>query len=181
MRLSLVCTMICALTMPATAAMEEEFALANRVFGQTSASAALDDIDGEWLSLSLLTNAAGKEVAPGLVSSLLQRICGLDPIRGSVVEATGDTSFTFAVPGRGSGVTYRFDWMNGTQFLRSFDPQTLFTSIGLDTLKGEDGDKARTNAIRQTEPVVDVYRVSADILVLATSQRTEILGRCPAE
>lgn len=181
MRIRLICALSCAFTMPAFADVEEDFALANRVFGQTSAAAVVDDIDGEWLPLSLLANTGGGEPAPGLVSTMLERMCDSDPVRGSAIEATGDTSFTLTAPGRGPGLTYRFDWTNGAQFLRSFDPQALFVSLGIDTLEGEKGDEARANALRQTEPKVSVYRVSDDILVLATSQRAEILGRCSAE
>lgn len=181
MRISLISALSCALAMPALAGVEEDFALANRVFGQTSATAVLDDIDGEWLPLSLLADTGGGEPAPGLVSSMLERMCGLDPVRGWVIEATGDTSFTLVVPGRGPGLTYRFDWTSGAQFLRSFDPQTLFMSRGLDTLEGEKGDEARANALRQSEPHVNIHRVSADMLVMATSQRADILGRCSAQ
>ncbi|MDR7126358.1 hypothetical protein [Pseudotabrizicola sp. 4114] len=166
---------------PALADMEADFARAASIFGPVTVETVLDDIDGEWLPLSTLANLTGEAPSPGLATSLTGRICGLDPVRGSILTATGESGFTVDVPSRDQALTYRFDWIGGAQFVRSVDAAALFSSLGLDAMKPERRLDAQAAALRSAATVTAVYRVSPDMIVVASPDRTEIFGRCPRD
>ena len=168
-----------ALAMPAMAQVEEDFATANRIFGQTSAVTVLADLEGEWLPLSLLANLQGAEPAPGIIDGLMERFCGSQPSRGAVLSATGDAGFTLEMPSGRDTLSYRFDWVTGNSFARSVDPDALFARLGIDSLEGDQGAEARAAALAQNNQSVGVYRVSPDVLVVAAEPSTDIYGRCP--
>lgn len=178
MRIILAITLGFGFALPAAAAVEDDFAAANRMFGQVSPASTLENLDGEWLPLATLANLEGKEPAPGQITNYLEKFCDTDPGRGAVIVVGSDTSFTIGIPGR-LPITVRFDWLGGSQFARSLDPVTFFESGGLDKIEGERGDEMRAGALQQAASVANVYRASPDILVVAASPRAEIYGRCP--
>lgn len=180
MRILIACTLMMALTLPTYAQIEDDFAFANRIFGQVSAESVTSDIDGEWLPLSALSNLNGADPDPGLVESYLERICGGDPARGAIMASISGSSFEMAAANSKGDLIYRLDWLGGAQFHRSFDPDTLFNALGMDKSEGERGAAMRAGALEATTSTVDFYRVSPDLLVMATPQRAEIFGRCPA-
>ncbi|KAA0971843.1 hypothetical protein FPY71_01550 [Aureimonas fodinaquatilis] len=179
MRFTFSLALALAIVGPASAQIDEDFAKANRIFGQISAASVVDDIEGEWLPLSTLSNLNGADPDPGLVASYLERICGNDTVRGAVIEGIDQASFTMAAPNTGGELVYRFDWLGGAQFHRSFDPETLFRVRKFDTIEGEKGVEMRARALEASTSLVDLYRVSPDLLAMATPQRVEIFGRCP--
>lgn len=179
MRILITCTLTAALTFPAYAQIEDDFAFANRIFGQATPQSVLADIDGEWLPLSTLANLNGNDPDPGLVDSFLERICGKNPARGSLITGLSDSSFEMATANAGGELMYRFDWLGGAQFHRSFDPDALISALGLDKSEGERGVEMRANALASATSLVDFYRISPDLLAMAAPQRVEIFGRCP--
>lgn len=179
MRFLIVASLAMALAGPAHAQIEDDFAVANRIFGQLSPASVTSDIDGEWLPLSTLSNLEGADPDPGLIDSYLGRICGNDPVRGSLITSLGDSSFEMVAANSGGELTYRFDWLGGAQFHRSFDPEALFSALALNRSEGERGTEMRGDALAAATSLVDFYRVSPDLLAMATPQRVEIFGRCP--
>lgn len=179
MRLTLAVTLALLIAGPAHAEIDDDFAMANRIFGQVSAASVVDDIAGEWLPLSTLSNLNGADPDPGLIASFLDRICSGDPVRGAVITELDQASFEMAAANSGGELVYRFDWIRGAQFHRSVDPATLFRVFKLDTMEGERGIEMRARTLESTTSLVDFYRISPDLLAMATPQRVEIFGRCP--
>ncbi len=175
MRMILALALGVGLAAPAWADIGSDYAAAASIFVQTDAAQVLEGLDGEWLPLSALANGTPDAA---LVSSLVERFCNADPARGSTIAATGANSFTLTSAGA-RPVAYRFDWLSGSQFSRSVDPDALFSGLGLDAMDGKAGDDARARALEQAVQTVSLYRTSPDILVVASPQQTEILGRCP--
>lgn len=169
-----------AIACPAHAQVEDDFALANRIFGQTSPATIISDLDGEWLPLSTLANLDGADPDPGLISSLLERICGNDPIRGARITGIDQASFEMTAPNSAGDMVYRYDWIGGSQFHRSYDPASLFRMFKFDTIEGERGFEMRARTLQGATSQVHLYRVSADLIAIAEPQRVEIYGRCPA-
>lgn len=165
---------------PASAEVETDFVTANRIFGQVSASAVTGDIAGEWLPLTTLTNAMGTDPEPGLAESALERFCGNDPMRGAVITAIDEASFAMTEPNSADELTYRFDWIGGAQFHRSFDPEALFRLRRFDTMEGERGMEMRARTLEALSQPTAIYRIAPDLMAIATPQRVEIFGRCPA-
>lgn len=166
---------------PALADMDTDFADATEVFGQTPVERRIDNIDGEWLPLSTLANLRGEAPAPGRAASLIANNCGSDPVRGAIITATGDSGFTLDTRLAHTTLTYHFDWIGGAEFIRSVDAAALFSGYGLDRMKPERRLDAQAAALRAAATVTSVYRVSPDMIVIATSDRTEIFGRCPGD
>lgn len=179
MRLTLAFTLAFVVAGPAHAEIEADFADANRIFAQVSPLAVTDDIADEWLPLSTLANLNGAEPDPGLISSFIERICGNDPVRGATFTPLDDSSFEMTSATARGDLTYRFDWIGGAQFYRSFDPAALFSALGLDTMDAERGQEMRARSLDGTSSLVTVYRLTPDLLAMATAQRVEIYGRCP--
>ena len=179
MRLAPAATLTALIIAPAYAQIDEDFAMANRIFGQVSSASVTDDIDGEWLPLSTLANLNGAEPDPGLAGSYLERICGNEPVRGAVMTGIDDASFEMAPANSGGELVYRFDWIGGVQFHRSFDPAALFGALKLDNMDGERALDMRARTLESNTSLVDFYRISPDLLAMATPQRVEIFGRCP--
>lgn len=163
---------------PVQAQLEADFAAANRILGQITPAAVVDTIEGEWLPLTTLANLQGEDPDPGLIDSLLERICGNDPERGALITAIDASSFEMTAPNSGGDMVYRFDWIGGAQFLRSFDPAALFSMLKFDTMDGERGIEMRARALEATATMVSLYRVSPDLLAVAEPRRVEIYGRC---
>lgn len=182
LRIAVACAIGLALTGPVLAGTDEDFELATRLFGAVTAEPVVDGIDGKWLPLSTLANLQGTRPATGLAGSYLARFCTSEPTRTLTVARQGQSAFTIEQPSRANQkLTYRFDWIGGSQFVRSFDPRALFAHLGFDRLEGNKGVDARAKALQGAKPLVDIYRVSPDILVVATPPRAEIYGRCPAD
>jgi len=179
MRFPLAFALALAVAGPAHAQLDDDFAAANRTFGQVSATGVVDDLDGEWLPLSTLSNLNGEDPDPGLITSLLERICGNDPVRGAVFTVLDQASFEMVSANSGGELVYRFDWIGGARFHRSVDPQALFRVRGFDTIEGERGIEMRASVLESTASQVDLYRISPDLLAMATQPRVEIFGRCP--
>lgn len=166
MRFLITCTLAMALAGPAHAQIANDFAMANRIFGQTSPASVTTDIDGEWLPLSTLSNLNGVDPDPGLVESHLDRFCGADPARGALFTRLNDANFEMAAANTRGKLIYRFDWLGGAQFHRSFDPDALFNALSLDGEKGGRGAEMRADALGTTTSLVDFYRVSPDLFGL---------------
>lgn len=179
MRLTLAFTLALVVASPAHAEIDADFADANRIFAQASPLAVTDDISGEWLPLSTLSNLNGAEPDPGLISGLIERFCGNEPVRGATFTQLGDSSFEMTSTTARGDMAYRFDWIGGAQFYRSFDPAALFSALGLDTMDGERGQEMRARSLDETSSLVDFYRITPDLLAMRTPQRVEIYGRCP--
>jgi hypothetical protein len=180
MRFALAFALTAAIAGPSHAQMDDDFALANRIFGQPTAAEVIADIEGEWLPLSTLANLNGADPDPGPITSLLGRICGNDPARGAIITEIDQGSFELAAPNSGGDMVYRFNWIAGSLFHRSFDPASLFSMLKLDTIEGERGSEMRARALQGAANQVNLYRVSKDLFALAEPHRVEIYGRCPA-
>jgi hypothetical protein len=163
---------------PAFAQVDDDFALAAKIFGKITPAATIEDLDGEWLPLSTLANLAGTDPNSGLAADLLERFCNNSPARGAIVAEIDETSFTMTTSNPRGELAYRFDWIGGSLFHRSFDPSALFSLGGLDTMEGERGVEMRATLLGETTSQLNIYRVSADMIVLAEPQRVEIFGRC---
>lgn len=163
----------------ALADMDTDFAAAAEIFGPTPVEGRINDLDGEWLPLSTLANLEGEAPSPGRAASLIADHCGSDPVRGSVITVTGDPGFTLDLRHGDTTLTYHFDWIGGAEFVRSVDAAALFSAYGLDRVNPERRLDAQAAALRSAATVTSVYRFSPDMIVVATSDRTEIFGRCP--
>jgi hypothetical protein len=179
MRFTLALTLALSIAVPAYSQIDDDFAMANRMLGQESAANVIADIDGEWLPLTTLSNLRGADPDPGLISSLLERICGNEPVRSAQFKGLDPASFQMIAPNSGEELVYRFDWMRGAQFHRSVDPEALFRTLRFDKMEGEKGIAARARALESIASLVELYRVSPDLLAMTTPQRVEIYGRCP--
>ncbi len=180
MRFALAFALTAAIASPSYAQTEDDFAQANRIFGQPTAAVITSDIAGEWLPLSTLANLKGADPDPGLITSLLERICGNDPARGAVITEIDGGSFEMSAPNSAGDMVYRFDWISGSLFHRSFDPAALFSMLSLDAIEGERGAEIRARTLQSAASQVHLYRVSSDLIALAEPYRVEIYGRCPA-
>jgi hypothetical protein len=163
MRFALAFALTAAIAGPSYAQTEDDFALANRIFGQPTAAGVISDIEGEWLPLSTLANVDGADPDPGLITSQID-----------------EGSFEMTAPNSGGDMVYRFDWISGSLFHRSFDPAALFSMLRLDAIEGERGSEIRARTLQSAASQVNLYRVSADLIALAEPHRVEIYGRCPA-
>lgn len=179
MRFTLALTLALVVAGPSYAQIDEEFTEANRIFGQLSSERVLEDIDGEWLPLTTLSNLQGADPDPGLISAYLERICGNDPVRGAVLTGLDGTSFEMIEANTGGEMVYRYDWIAGAEFYRSFDPETLFRVRKFDTMEGERGVEMRARLLDANADRVKFYRVSADLLTMVMPERVEVFGRCP--
>jgi len=179
MRFALAFALTAAIAGPAYAQIDDDFAQANRIFGQPDAASVITDIEGEWLPLSTLANLRGTDPDPGLINSLLDRICGNDPVRGAIMAGIDEGTFEMKAPNSGGDMVYRFDWIAGSLFHRSFDPAALFGMMKLDTIEGERGSEIRARTLQSAASQVNLYRVSPDLIALAEPYRVEIYGRCP--
>ena len=180
MRFALAFALTAAIAGPSYAQTEDDFALANRIFGQPTAAGVISDIEGEWLPLSTLANVDGADPDPGLITSLLDSICGNDPVRGAIITEIDEGSFEMTAPNSSGDMVYRFDWISGSLFHRSFDPAALFSMLRLDAIEGERGSEIRARTLHGAASQVNLYRVSADLIALAEPHRVEIYGRCAA-
>lgn len=180
MRFAFALALTAAVAGPAYAQIEDDFALANRIFSQTSPANIIADIEGEWLPLGTLANLDGADPDPGLITSLLERICGNDPARGAVITTIDQASFEMTAPNSGGNMVYRFDWIGGSQFHRSYDPSSLFSLLKFNTIEGERSLEMRARTLAGTPSQVHLHRVSAELITLADTERVEIFGRCPA-
>lgn len=178
MRFTLALALAIAVTGPTYSQIDADFAQANRIFGQVSPTTIVEGIDGEWLPLSTISNLKGAEPDPGLISSYLERLCGGDPVRGVVFRAVDKASFEMTHNNAGGPVSYRFDWIGGAQFHRSFDPAALFSAFKYDTMEDDKGLEMRSRTLESMTSAVDFYRISPDLIAMATPKRVEIYGRC---
>lgn len=179
MRFTLALALALGVAGPAYAQIDEDFTMANRMLGQESPASVIADIEGEWLPLTTLANLRGADPDPGLIASLLERICGNDPVRGAQFKELDPASFQMIAANSGGELVYRFDWMRGVQFHRSVDPEALFRARGFDKMEGEKGIAARARVLESNASQVELYRISPDLLAMTTQQRVEIYGRCP--
>lgn len=179
MRFVLALTLAVFIAGPSYAQIDDDFAMANRILGQPSAASVIDDIEGEWLPLTVLSNLNGADPDPGLITSLLERICGNDPVRGAIFTAIDAGSFEMAEANTAGELVSRFDWIRGAQFYRSFDPETLFSIRRFDTMDGERAIEMRASTLESRPSLVNFYRVSPDLLAMVSGQQVEIFGRCP--
>ena len=179
MRFTLAVTLALSIAVPAYAQIDDDFAMANRLLGQQTAANVIADIDGEWLPLTTLSNLRGADPDPGLISSLLERICGNEPVRGAQFMGLDPASFQMIAANSGGELVYRFDWMRGAQFHRSVEPEALFRARGFDKMEGEKGIAARARVLESNASQVELYRISPDLLAMTSQQPVEIYGRCP--
>lgn len=177
MHLTLSLTLGLSVAVPA-AQVDDAFTMANRMFSQESAASVITDIDGEWLPLTTLSNLRGADPDPGLITRLLERNCANEPVRGAQFKGLDQASFEMIAANSGGELVYRFDWMRGAQYHRSVDPEMLFRALRFDKIEGEKGIAARARALGSNASLVEFYRVSPDLLVMVTPQRSEIFGRC---
>ena len=101
-------------------------------------------------------------------------------MRGAIITGIDGASFKMAAPNSGGDLVYRFDWISGSLFHRSFDPAALFRMLRLDAIEGERGSEIRARTLQSAASQVNLYRVSAHLIALAEPHRVEIYGRCPA-
>lgn len=179
MRFTLAFTVAILIAGPAQAQIDADFAEANRIFGQVSPLNVVDDIEGEWLPLTTLSNLNGAQPDPGLIGSYIERFCGNDTVRGAVFAKVGDASFEMVAANSGGELIYRFDWIGGAQFHRSFDPAAVFAAFKFDTIEGERGLEMRARTLDGMSSRMNLYRITPDLLAMAEQQRVEIYGRCP--
>lgn len=177
MRMTLALTLALAAG-PGLAATGEDFATAHAIFGQVQPAPIVENLDGEWLPLSTLANLDGAPADPGTIDTYLERFCGNDPARGATLTTLGTSGFSLRMQSGDRTVTYRYEWLGGPEFLRTFDPDDFVAYLGIERAYPDRTEDARAHALRGMSGNVSVFRVSEDILVIAAQSRTEIYGRC---
>jgi hypothetical protein len=101
MRFTLVLTLAIVIAGPAHAQIDVDFAEANRIFGQVSPLNVVDDIEGEWLPLTTLSNLNGAQPDPGLIGSYIERFCGNDTVRGATLTKLDEASLEMVAANSG--------------------------------------------------------------------------------
>ena len=158
----------------------EDYVAADSVFGLARPADITTGLDGNWLPLSSLAGGPGAApVGADSIEGYVQEFCGRQTAIIARLEQTSETSFVMTTGPEDTSVTYRLDWLGGSRFSRSFDPDALIAQLGLDRGDDEAAIDRRAQALRQAPREVDVYRTAADILVVQSAGRAEIYGRCP--
>jgi hypothetical protein len=82
---------------------------------------------------------------------------------------------------KGTPFTQTYTLVSGAAFSQYTDPEKYFAAIGLGfELRGPDFDRARVVALSLANGVVQIYRPSADILVIVREKLyPTVLARCP--
>ena len=83
-------------------------------------------------------------------------------MRGAIISEIDQGSFEMTAPNSGGNLVYRFDWIAGSLFHRSFDPAALFSMLKIDTIEDERGSEMRARTLQ------------------GAASRVEFYGRCPA-
>jgi hypothetical protein len=79
-----------------------------------------------------------------------------------------------------AGFTQTYTLVAGATFSEYTDPVEYFAAIGLDK-PGPEHDRARAVALEFANGIVQIYRPSADILVITRDKAyPTVLARCPA-
>lgn len=135
---------------------------------------ALSNIAGKWVSL------AGPAAGTGIESygSDTEKSCKSP----AVLTLTSPDPITLKLSAKpaASEFTQTYTLVAGSTFAEYTDPAAYFAAIGLDKV-GPEYDQGRAVALSLANGIVQIYRPSADILVITRDKAyPTILARCPA-
>jgi hypothetical protein len=186
MRLSAVALALACLALPVAAAdsIADQAASAFATFagGQSQSdfntarysSVALRQIAGKWVNLSgpaagTGIESYGSDTANGCKSPAVLTLASPDVLTMTLSAKPAATAFT---------QTYTL--VAGSTFSQYTDPDEYFAAIGLDR-PGAQFDQGRAAALSLANGLVEIYRPSEDILVIARDKAyPTVLARCPA-
>lgn len=156
---------------------EESYALAESVFGKTS-QALLEDLDGEWLPMSLLTGGIDVPADPGMIAEFTERFCGTER-GGKIIESRlAGLTMTSSRPNSDALVEW-YDWVGGGKFRYNVDPEAYAAYVGI-AGEGPDAGDRRAQIWAQLPSWVSLYRPGDDVLVVVPDKGgTSIFVRCP--
>ena len=135
---------------------------------------ALSDIAGTWVSLGgpaagTGIETYGSDTEKSCKSPAILTLASPDPITLKLSAKPGTSAFIQI-----------YTLVAGSTFSQYTDPATYFAAIGLDKV-GPEYDQGRAVALSLANGIVQIYRPSADILVIARDKGyPTILARCPA-
>lgn len=128
-------------------------------------------LDGRWAAIAI----DGLEDTPA-IEDFRDRACAHPAGVVRTISVLAHGAFTIAQGPADTEVVFRLDPIGGARFSRMFDPDAVAAYLHIDQLGPEFRERTLHNLARE----LDVYRVAADILVLAADGNAEILMRCPA-
>lgn len=136
---------------------------------------ALKDVAGNWVSLNGPAAGTGIETYGTDTEAFCKgtgilRLAAPDPITMTLSAKPVDSEFTQI-----------YTMITGATFSEYTDPATYFAAIGLGPDKsGAQAEQARALALSLANGIVQIYRPSADILVITRERGyPTILARCP--
>ncbi|MGF1624638.1 MAG: hypothetical protein ACFCVH_07125 [Alphaproteobacteria bacterium] len=163
-----------------TATIGENYVAAHAIFGQTAPAEVTAGLDGAWLPLSTLAGGPGAPaVGADSIQNYVEEFCGRTLAIVARVEQLGGTGFVMTVGPEDRPVAFRFDWLGGSRYARSFDPAAFLAHLGLDRAEDQAAQERQANALAHTPREVDIHRTAPDILVIHSAGQAEIYGRCP--
>jgi hypothetical protein len=188
MRLSAFLFAVACLSSPAAAAQSiaDQAQAAFSVFagGQSQAdfntarygNVALRNVAGKWVALSGPAAGTGIET----YGADAEKFC---KSAGAVTLASPD-ALTMTLSAKPAAISFgqTYTLIAGSTFAEYTDPDDYFAAIGLGPDKaGREFDQARAVALSLANGVVQIYRPSEDILVIARDKAyPTVLARCPA-
>jgi opacity protein-like surface antigen len=139
------------------------------------AASALSGVAGDWVSL----NGPAPGTGVTTYGADTERFCkGAGVLR----LATPDTlSLRLTANPVGTAFSQTYTLIAGASFAQATDPAAYFAAIGLGPDKrGEQFDRQRAAALSLANGIVQIYRPSADILVITRDGGyPNVLARCP--
>jgi hypothetical protein len=168
----------CGLTTGAMAqSTGESYAQAQAIFGQAPETL-WEDIDGEWLPMSLLAGGIDAPVDEGMIATFTDRFCGTER-GGRIIEArAAGFTMTYTKP-NGDTLAEWYDWFGGERYRYNVDPESYAHNVGLAGDGAAQADRL-AQVWGQLPVVVNVYRPVDDVLVVVPDRgSTLILVRCP--
>lgn len=155
----------------------ESYALAQSVFGKPPQTL-LENIDGEWLPMSLLTGGIDMPADPGLIAEFTERFCGTER-GGKIIESRlAGLTMSSSRP-NGDTLVEWYDWVGGGQYRYNVDPEAYAAYVGVPG-EGADADDKRMQIWAQLPNWVRLYRTGDDVLVIAPDKGgTSVFVRCP--
>jgi hypothetical protein len=137
---------------------------------------ALKDVAGQWVGLNGPAAGTGIET----YGSDTEKSCKSPAVL--TLASPDAVTLTLSAKPAAAGFTQIYTLVSGTTFSQYTDPEEYFTAIGLGPEKsGREFDQARALALGLANGVVDIYRPSEDIVVIARDKAyPTVLARCPA-
>lgn len=148
---------------------QPDFALARH------AAVAFRDVVGDWVRLSGPAPRTGVETYGADTEKFCKTSAVLDLASPNLL------SLTLTAHLNGKEFTQIYTLVGGTTYAEHTEPMQYLDAIGLGPERnGEQFDQRRALALSQANNVVQIYRPSADILVIARDRGyPTVLARCP--